>query len=139
MKNTTKKVGDKRKVAAPGRSPQLTISYEDIIQACAARITARMDIQSLAPEFRTEEHKAHLHEQHIESQRERFREWELLGNHYADVLENPNTSAGLYNAIGDELDELANQTEVHLAMPELLRLIYPWLRYRFYEKGVRRD
>jgi hypothetical protein len=126
-----------KRTSTSGSSPQLTISYENIIQAVADEITARIDLQSLAPQFRTQKHKALLREQHVESQRERFREWELLGNHYADVLGNPNTPAELHNALGDELDELANQAGVHLTMPELLRLIYPWLRYRLCEKGVR--
>jgi hypothetical protein len=116
-----------------------SISYEGIIEAGAAEITARINLDLLAPEFRTLEHKARLHVQHIDSQRERFREWELLGNHFADALENPDTPAELYNIIGAELDELANRAGLSITSPVVLRLVYPWLRDRLFEKEVSHD
>ena len=58
----------------------------------------------------------------------------MLGNHYADVLENPDTSAKLHNVIGEELEELANKAGLHITSPEMLRMVYPLLRLRAAER-----
>ncbi len=70
-----------------------------------------------------------------------FRRWspfgkigDLCGNHYADVLENPDASAELHNVIDDELEELARKAELHITSPEMLRLVYPLLRFRAAER-----
>lgn len=113
-----------------------TISYESLVQARAEEITARINLDDLAPQFRTQKHRKLLHSQHIESQRERFRQYELLGNHFADVLENPDTTADLYNIIAAEIEELANRAGFSITSPSVLRLLYPWLRDRLFEKEV---
>jgi hypothetical protein len=113
-----------------------TINYEVVIQARAAQIDARTNIKTLAPAFRTQKHQELLHTQHVESQREKFRGWEMLGNHYADVLEDPNTPADVHNVIACEMDDLASRAGLNITSPEVLRLLYPWLRDRLYEKEV---
>jgi hypothetical protein len=115
-----------------------SVSYEDLIQARAEEITARIDLKKLAPPYRTKKHKAELHESHIISQRERFNEWETLGNFYADVLENPDTPAEIHNAISSELEELANRAGLSITSPAVLRLVYSWLRDRLFEKEAGR-
>ena len=67
---------------------------------------------------------------YLEYLKEKFEQWRELGNHYADVLENPTTTAVLHNTIGEDLDELADQAKLDIASPEVLRLLYPLLRYR---------
>jgi hypothetical protein len=115
-----------------------TVDYESLIQARAAEVTAAINFDNLAPEFRTPEHKVRLRAQHIASQREIFRAWEVLGNHFADILENPDTPSDVHNVIVDELLELADRAGLSMTSPEILRLMYPLLRDRLFEKEVGR-
>ena len=68
---------------------------------------------------------------------EDFVTWQALGIHYADVMEDARTTEELYNAIAEEVDKLANQAKLFITSPELLRLLYPLLRYRAATKEVK--
>jgi hypothetical protein len=114
-----------------------TVSYEDFIQARAAASAARVNLKKLAPQFRTPEHAESIRAEHVEGLRERISDLHVLGNHYADTLENPATSAEVCNILAQELDELANKAKLHTTSPEVLRLLYPLLRLRAAEKGDR--
>ncbi|HWW74329.1 MAG TPA: hypothetical protein VNZ44_02980 [Pyrinomonadaceae bacterium] len=114
-----------------------TVDYEPIIRTRAAEVTSRINLKKLDPQYRTEEHRALLHAQHLESQRERFRDYQVLANHFADVLESEDTPAEVHNALLLELDDLSNRSGVMLTSPEVLRIIYPLMRDRLFEKEAR--
>jgi hypothetical protein len=102
--------------------------------------TERLTTESLArephrPAEAPETRRASL----LSSTRDHIAAWTLLGNHYADVLENPDASAELHNVIGEELDELADKANLHITSPEVLRLVYPWLRFRALERQWERE
>ncbi len=114
-----------------------TVSYEDFIQAHAAESSARLILENSNPQFRTPEHAGRIRAEHVEFLTQRIGELQALGNHYADTLENPATSAEVYNALAGELDELTNKAKLYITTPEVLRLLYPLLRLRAAEKGGR--
>ena len=116
----------------------LIVSYEEIIRARAAEIS-----EGSKQDPDTPERIALRQEQDVAFVRMRIAEWQALGNHYADVLEDPRTPAELRTVINDELDEQAATVCFHLTSPEILRLLYPLLRLRLLdrqqeEKGGRR-
>lgn len=120
------------------RRPMPTIDYTDFIRdlarAQAARQTATAEPRWLENNPNFEEHKF---QESVQCLEEKIDEWTELGNHYADVLEDPSTSATLHNTIGEDLDELVDRANLHLTSAEVLRLLYPLLRFR--EVDNRRD
>ncbi len=114
-----------------------TVSYEDFIQAHAAESSARLILENSNPQFRTPEHAERIRAEHVSALRQRISDLHALGNHYADTLENPATSAEVYNVLAQDLDELAGKSKLHITSPELLRLLYPLLRLRAAKKGDR--
>ena len=125
----------KRKVAP---APMPTIDYSDFIN-CLARERARRQAASAEPswlennpDFEERKFRESLH-----FMKEDLAAWQALGNHYADVLADPHAPAALKNVIDDELLDLANQVKLHITSPEVLRLLYPLLRFRQYERATR--
>jgi hypothetical protein len=109
-----------------------TISYENYIQARAAGHAAK--VNDLDPQHHTPESIAR-HAEHVEALRERISELQVLGNHYAAVMEDSATPAALCNVLMDELTDLAGKANLNITSPEVLRLLYPMLRLRAAEKG----
>ncbi|MGI8656495.1 MAG: hypothetical protein ACR2LC_14910, partial [Pyrinomonadaceae bacterium] len=124
-----KREGKRARVGMP------TISYEDFIQSLAADSSAKLSLENSDPQFRAPEHRARIQAEHVEFLTQRISALQSLGNHYADMLENPATSAEVYNVLAQDLDELANKANLHITAPEVLRLLYPLLRLRAAEKG----
>ena len=70
--------------------------------------------------------------------RELITQWSLIGNLYADMLENPDVSVALKNAILDEVSTLeeASGCETSTTNPGIIRLLYPWMRDMAMQGGV---
>jgi len=96
---------------------------------------ARHYVETSKPEQRNDpEYEARIRAERLHFYREDFAKWKALGDHYADVLEDEKTSAILYNTIGDELDEIVERAGLHITSPEVLRLLFPLLRFRQAER-----
>jgi hypothetical protein len=116
-----------------------TVDYENVIVARGKEIAATITVEHLAPQYRTPEHRAKLVAQALDGVRARFEEYRVLGNFYADQLENPETPADVVNVLGEELLDLADRANLHNTSPVVLRLLYPLMRHyaREREKGRR--
>jgi hypothetical protein len=123
----------------PQPQPLPAIDYEPFIRAHEADIAARTSVADLAPEFRTEEHKAVLVAQRLAGWRERFTEYAALGEFYAAALESADTTAAAHNALNDELMGLADEANLSITSPVVLRLLYPLMRHyaREFERAGR--
>lgn len=122
---------NKTKQQKQGKPMMPTINYTDFINRLARerarRHTANAEPHWLEnnPNFEEDKFRESLH-----FLTEDLAAWQALGNHYADVLESPGSPAKLHNVIVDELEELVNQADLYTTSPEMLRLIYPLLRFR---------
>jgi hypothetical protein len=90
-----------------------TIDYEPFVHAIAHEISDRN-----AMETDTGRKRARLRlTGHVDSQWEKFEQWQVLGEHYANTLEDPDTPADVHNALMDDLLELANKARLDSVSP----------------------
>jgi hypothetical protein len=107
-----------------------TVSYELLINSLAKEISERNTKEDDYPERITSRLAGH-----ITSQRERFEAWGALGDHYAETLEDPDTPAAVHNALAEELMDLAHKANLGIDSAEVVRLLYPLLRDRAWQRG----
>jgi hypothetical protein len=108
------------------------VDNEPIIRACEPEIAARTSVAKLAPQYQTAEHKARIVAEGVTGLRARFAEWRTLGDFYADALASDDTTAEVHNILADELDDLVSDAGLSMTHPDVLRLLYPLLRWRIH-------
>jgi hypothetical protein len=120
------------KHAQPSAHALPAVDYEPIIRACEPEIAARTSVAGLAPQYQTAEHKARLVAESVTGLRARFAEWRTLGDFYAAALASDDTTAAVHNILADELDDLVSAAGLSITHPDVLRLLYPLLRWRIH-------
>jgi len=116
-------------------NPLPTIDYTQFLSDLAAA-AAKRAVETARPEWllNNPEFEAQKREESLNFYRENFAEWQALGNHYADVLEDKATPAALHNAIAETVEAVIEDARLHTASPDVLRLLYPLLCFRARER-----